>query len=306
MTKQKRVSFSIAQTRFFEQPTIFPSDSDGALEAASLKTNAFRNSSVSSTPVAVASSEAHICHSAPTTRTTTSLEELKVYRWYTSEELNASREDARQALHALQAVNGRVELVDSTKFCIRGMEQYVDVVSKVRRQQLLKRSILNAQYQSSSPEEEESSLSTSLKKSTSSSSSLASLASSSTTSSTSSTGEEEAPRKRCRACPEQLAAISGYLSQASRDLAHHFAVLNAQEILGCMGEPSVSATSTSSAPTSPIGEADPSVHCLPPESANPHECKKRHSPSGPSMLPETGSPQVSHGFCRYVKLPRLQ
>jgi hypothetical protein len=73
-------------------------------------------------------------------------EERKVLCWYTEDELIPSREDARQAMHALHEVNGDVDAVLPNKgVCLRGLEKYADAVAKVMGQRQLVESVLRQQ-----------------------------------------------------------------------------------------------------------------------------------------------------------------
>eukprot|EP00429_Kryptoperidinium_foliaceum_P056943 CAMPEP_0176096610 /NCGR_PEP_ID=MMETSP0120_2-20121206/48432_1 /TAXON_ID=160619 /ORGANISM="Kryptoperidinium foliaceum, Strain CCMP 1326" /LENGTH=265 /DNA_ID=CAMNT_0017430597 /DNA_START=80 /DNA_END=877 /DNA_ORIENTATION=+ len=130
-----------------------------------------------------------IQHSLPgdTTTTTTSLEDIRS-RWYSSEELQSSREDARLCLQALQAVQGRLECVDTSRYCLRGMEKFANVQAKIQTQRIHTDSILQQQSRSSTD-------------------------------------------RSSGVCPEQLAALSRYLTQPSREQAHRFALLCAQELV---------------------------------------------------------------------------
>lgn len=65
--------------------------------------------------------------------------------WYTNEELEESRVDARQAIDALHRVGGEFEAVDDSKHCIRGIEKYADMVEKVTLQKRLVDSVLHQQ-----------------------------------------------------------------------------------------------------------------------------------------------------------------
>lgn len=116
-------------------------------------------------------------------------------RWYTNEELSDCREEAKRTLEALQAVQGKVELVDP-RFCVRGIEKFGDLMAKIRTQKLVKQSILQQQRQVKKANEDGN-------------------------------GDESSTAQAT--CPEQLAVLSRYLSQPSRDIAHQYALLNARE-----------------------------------------------------------------------------
>eukprot|EP00934_Nitzschia_sp_Nitz4_P004545 Nitzschia sp. Nitz4//scaffold18_size181773//53179//53919//NITZ4_001908-RA/size181773-processed-gene-0.227-mRNA-1//-1//CDS//3329539990//4535//frame0 len=118
-----------------------------------------------------------------TTAPATPLDQKRAF-WYSSEDLVASREEAKLALQALQAANGRVECV-SPEHCTRGLEKFVDAMAKVQGQRVLKESVLRQQLMTH-------------------------------------------PKKPC---PEELAAVSRYLSQPCKEQAYHFAILNAIEVL---------------------------------------------------------------------------
>lgn len=114
-------------------------------------------------------------------------------RWYTNEELSDCREEAKRTLEAVQAVQGKLELVDS-RFCVRGIEKFADLMAKIRTQKLVKQSILQQQRQ--------------VKREINDS------------------GDDDSSTVQTT-CPEQLAVLSRYLSQPSRDIAHQYALLNA-------------------------------------------------------------------------------
>lgn len=122
----------------------------------------------------------------------------KSLRWYTAQDLLDCREEARQALHALHQANGDLQSVDHERHCMRGIEKFGDVVAKMQTQRILKESILNKQRQTKQEPFND--------------------------------GNEQ-ETKVVRACPEQLAVLSRYLSQPSRDMAHQFALANAKEAL---------------------------------------------------------------------------
>lgn len=120
--------------------------------------------------------------------------EEKSQRWYTNEELSNCRQEAKQALEALQAAQGRLELVDS-RFCLRGIEKFGDLMTKIRTQKIVKQSILQQQRQR--------------KRDT-----------------------KDGKKDDCiPTCPETLAVLSRYLTQPSRDIAHQYALMNATEAL---------------------------------------------------------------------------
>ena len=95
-----------------------------------------------------------ICHSHPHDDSSESQsssldaithEEYKSLCWYSEQELSPSREDARQAMHALQKVNGDVDAVDCPHMCLRGLEKYADPMQKVTGQRKLVESVLQQQ-----------------------------------------------------------------------------------------------------------------------------------------------------------------
>ena len=118
-------------------------------------------------------------------------------RWYTQEELVESREEARLALQALQQVQGDVHSVDPQRHCLRGIEKFGNVMAKLQTQRVLKESILTQQRQTKQE----------------------------ITTTTTATNETSV-----KTCPEQLAVLSRYLSQPSRDLAHLLALASAREL----------------------------------------------------------------------------
>lgn len=123
-------------------------------------------------------------------------------RWYTNEELSDCREEAKRTLEALQAVQGKLELVDS-RFCLRGIEKFADLMAKIRTQKLVKQSILQQQRQQ--------------------------VKRVSNDSGDENDDDDDESSTVQTTCPEQLAVLSRYLSQPSRDIAHQYALLNARE-----------------------------------------------------------------------------
>ena len=74
------------------------------------------------------------------------VEERKQLCWYTENELNPSRNDAREAMEILQSSSGTcfVRLVPAD-VCIRGIEKYADTMAKVTGQRRLIQSVLDQQ-----------------------------------------------------------------------------------------------------------------------------------------------------------------
>ena len=201
-------------------------------------------------------------------------------RWYTNEELSDCREEAKRTLEALQAVQGKLELVDS-RFCVRGIEKFADLMAKIRTQKLVKQSILQQQRRQVKRTSNDS-------------------------------GDDESSTvQTAAACPEQLAVLSRYLSQPSRDIAHQYALLNARDAWKEDSDtedlPSSSSDSRSSpvaTPSkdsadentctpiwiSPVVAASTSTHCsFPPSCPNsPHSNHHNHTllpPPPPPILP---------------------
>jgi hypothetical protein len=72
-------------------------------------------------------------------------QERKALCWYSDAELLASREDARNAMHALQRVDGKIDAVNDASVCLRGIEKYADPTGKVMGQRRLIDSVLQQQ-----------------------------------------------------------------------------------------------------------------------------------------------------------------
>jgi len=93
---------------------------------------------VSFAPVSVDYCHPHASSTTP--------EERKSLCWYSEEELVPSREDAKQAVEALQQVDGNIDAVDQNKgVCLRGIEKYANVLAKVMGQKKLIESVLQQQ-----------------------------------------------------------------------------------------------------------------------------------------------------------------
>lgn len=119
-------------------------------------------------------------------------EELTSTFWYTESDLRESREDARLCLEALHAADGELDKVDSVQFCLRGIEKFANVSAKIQAQKLHMSSILNQQQRRKRKSKDDS--------------------------------PEELHLH------EQLAALSSYLTQPSRELAHRLASWTADEL----------------------------------------------------------------------------
>jgi len=123
------------------------------------------------------------------------VEDLKS-NWYSEHELQETRDEARMCVVALHAAEGKLDRVNPTQFCLRGIEKFANLASKARLRRLLMTSILGQQQKrkrSSSMDECRTTLPSS--------------------------GSDE-----------ELAALSRYLTQPSRDLAYSFGLLNAAKV----------------------------------------------------------------------------
>jgi hypothetical protein len=132
-------------------------------------------------------------------------EELKS-KWYTEEELQESRDEARRCVEALHAAGGKLDHVNPSKFCLRGIEKFANVATKIRARQLLMTSILGQQQQQQ--QKRRSSMSSS---------------------SSSCCSDDPLPETSMR-LEEELAALSRYLSQPSRDAAYSLGLWNAHRV----------------------------------------------------------------------------
>lgn len=127
----------------------------------------------------------------------------KTQLWYSQTDLIPTREESRQTLQALQAANGEWHKVPQ-HLCVRGIEKFGNLSAKIQGERILKDTILRQQFLPSEP-------------------------STTTELGTDSTPSSRSARKR--ACPEQLATLSRYLSEPSRHQAHQWALVNAQDVL---------------------------------------------------------------------------
>jgi hypothetical protein len=137
------------------------------------------------------------------------LDELKS-KWYTEQELQESREEARMCVEALIAVGGKLDHVNTAQLCLRGIEKFANVTAKARARRLLMTSILGQQQQR--------------KRRCTAPHSTDPTTGTTTTITTTTTVESSADDQ------EELAALSRYLSQPSRELAHSFGLLNASKV----------------------------------------------------------------------------
>lgn len=200
-------------------------------------------------------------------------------RWYTSQELTHSREETRLALQALQASTAEEIGGSNTQFCFRGIEKFRDVIAKVQTQRLVKESVLRQQR----------------------------LSREATTD-----GDD---KERIKACPEQLAILSRYLSQPSKEIAHRLALVSAQETLqdieddeglsSIMRQRSVlESTPTRQAPSSGAfawHSSTPSCSTVPPESP-----PSLLSPSSTRMHPRCIPLNEDEEACVKTKKARIE
>ena len=126
------------------------------------------------------------------------LEELKS-KWYTEQELQESRDEARMCVEALIAVGGELNHVNTSQLCLRGIEKFANITAKARARRLLMTSILGQQQQRKRRHTQQST---------------------ETTTTMESSADDD----------EELAALSRYLSQPARDLAYSFGLLNASKV----------------------------------------------------------------------------
>jgi hypothetical protein len=134
---------------------------------------------------------------AATSCTAVSEEELKS-SWYTERELHESREEARRCLEALIAVGGKLDLLNSQSgeiFCTRGIEKFANVALKVRARRLLVTSVLGQQRRQRT-----------------------------------STQWTNCGSTTTVGLDEELASVSRYLTQPSRELAYSLGLMNAQHV----------------------------------------------------------------------------
>lgn len=74
-------------------------------------------------------------------------DERKAICWYTPEDLQPCREEAKDAIQQLQSSleQGTLDLLDEENVCLRGIEKYADAAGKYRKQRIYIESILQQQ-----------------------------------------------------------------------------------------------------------------------------------------------------------------